>query len=439
MASFSKLMHNRSLVIIGASETVSNVGNWITMMAVFAMLVFKGNGGVVQSSGVFLAGLIPTLLVSPFAGWLLDRFDRKHLMITSELFSGLIILGLVFTSNLALIYAILALQAVSISIMTPARQAVVPDLVSREDLTRANAFFQQLAGSIKIVAPMLAGLILAVINPHLAVVLDVISFGLSALILSRLPSLLPHLETDERDVSPQAKGPTGIPEPEVGASLLANRQARANPKLPQLMKEAPRLRLLFIMTFLVIMVIVSYDVLAPVYVKNILGAGEQLFGTLIGLIGVGTLAASILLMIHKGEQKPWRDVILGGVFLAFVPGSMAAAGFISDPGLALGLTLLGSLVGGFGNGLVVIQAGTLLQLLTPPGLLGRISGVFQSTAVAGQLVGIVLTPVLVPALFSMPFYFMVAAAALLLVILYALLILSSPSKSLTASHQPSGD
>jgi hypothetical protein len=176
-----------------------------------------------------------------------------------------------------------------------------------------------------------------------------------------------------------------------------------------------------------------------VYVKDILSAGEQLFGTLIGLIGVGTLAASILLMIHKGEQKPWRDVILGSVFLAFVPGSMAAAGFISDPGLALGLTLLGSLVGGFGNGLVVIQAGTLLQLLTPPGLLGRISGVFQSTAVAGQLVGIVLTPVLVPALFSMPFYFMVAAAALLLVILYALLILSSPSKSLTASHQPSGD
>ena len=128
MKSFSELLHNRSLLIIGASESVSNTGNWITMMAVFAMLVFKGSGGVAQSSGVFLAGLIPTLLVSPFAGWLLDRFDRKWLMISSELFSGLIILGLVFTSNLFLIYAILALQAVSISIMTPARQAVVPDL-----------------------------------------------------------------------------------------------------------------------------------------------------------------------------------------------------------------------------------------------------------------------------------------------------------------------
>jgi hypothetical protein len=55
------------------------------------------------------------------------------------------------------------------------------------------------------------------------------------------------------------------------------------------------------------------------------------------------------------------------------------------------------------------------------------------------LVGIVLTPVLVPALFSMPIYFSVATAALLLVFLYALLILTRPSKSLTASHQTSGD
>ena len=429
MNSFSKLIHNRSLMIIGASESVSNIGNWITMMAVFAMLVFRGDGGVAQSSGVFLAGLIPTLLVSPFAGWLLDRFDRKWLMISSELFSGLIILGLVFTSNIFLIYAILALQAVSISIMSPARQAVVPDLVQREELTRANAFFQQLAGIIKIGAPMLAGLILAVINPHTAVILDVVSFGLSAMILSRLPALPPHAETFSQKV----------PGAEDATSISSSSPASARLKLSQLLKDAPRLRLLFIMTFLAIMVIVSYDVLSPVYVKQVLSGGEKLFGTLVGLIGLGTLAASILLMLYKGEQKPWRDLILGGVFLAFVPGSMAAAGRISEPNLALGLILLGCLVGGFGNGLVVIQVGTLLQLLTPPAWLGRISGVFQSTAVAGQLVGIVLTPLLVPGLFSMPFFFILATAALLLVFLYALLILRKPAKPLETLVQASGD
>ena len=429
MKSFSNLVHNRSLIIIAASESVSNIGNWITMMAVFAMIVFKGGGGVAQSSGVFLAGLIPTLVMSPFAGWLLDRFDRKQLMILSELFSGLIILGLVFTTNLVLIYAILALQAVSISIMSPARQAVVPDLVEREELTRANAFFQQLAGIIKIGAPMLAGLILAVINPHIAVILDVISFGLSALILSRLPALLPHKE----EYMVEAPGL------EDADDFQASGPARVHIKLTELLKDAPRLRLLFSITFLVIMVIVAFDVLAPVYVKNILSGGEELFGTLVGLIGLGTLAASVVLMLRRGEQNPWRDVILGGICLAFVPGSMAVAGSVSNPTLALSLTLFGCLVGGFGNGLVVVQAFTLLQLLTPSGLLGRISGVFQSTAVAGQLVGIVLTPVLVPAIFSMPTYFMLATVALLLVFLYTSLVIKKPVDSLETSIQASGD
>ena len=429
MNTFSKFMHNRSLMIIAASESVSNIGNWITMMAVFAMLVFKGNGGVAQSSGVFLAGLIPTLLVSPFAGSLLDRFDRKWLMIVSELFSGLIILGLVFTTNLVLIYAIIALQAVSISIMTPARQAVVPDLVPRQELTRANAFFQQLAGVIKIGAPMLAGLILAVINPHMAVILDVISFGLSAMILSRLPALPPHTET-ARQEAPASEG---------AAAPAAAGSSQVKMKLTQLLKDVPRLRLLFVMTFLVIMVIVSFDVLSPVYVKDILSGNEGLFGTMVGLIGVGTLVASILLMLQKGEPKPWRDIILGGMFLALIPGTLAAAASISNPGLALGLTLVGCLVGGFGNGLVVIQAGTLLQLLTPPAWLGRISGVFQSTAVAGQLVGIVLTPILVPGLLSMPIFFLLATAAMLLVFLSATLVLKKPAGSLENSMQASGD
>ncbi len=54
------------------------------MMAVLAMVLFRGGGGVKESSLIMLAGLLPTLLFSPVAGWLCDRFDRKWLMIISE-------------------------------------------------------------------------------------------------------------------------------------------------------------------------------------------------------------------------------------------------------------------------------------------------------------------------------------------------------------------
>ena len=161
----SKILKNRSLVLIGVAETVSGIGNWITMMAVFAMVVFNREGTIVQSSAIFLAGLVPTLIASPIAGWLSDRYDRKRLMIVSEILSGIVTTVLIFTQSLSLIYIILALQAITISIMAPARQAAVPDLVEKTQLSQANAFLQQLSGLTKIFAPMFAGMLLTVSNP----------------------------------------------------------------------------------------------------------------------------------------------------------------------------------------------------------------------------------------------------------------------------------
>jgi MFS family permease len=109
----------KSLLILGAAESVSGIGDWITMMAVLAMLVFRGGGGVAASSGIFLAGLVPTLIVSPLAGWLVDRVNRKTLLIGSQLLAGLVVSGLFFTTQLEMIYVILAVLAMVISVITP--------------------------------------------------------------------------------------------------------------------------------------------------------------------------------------------------------------------------------------------------------------------------------------------------------------------------------
>jgi MFS family permease len=421
MTTFTKLFRNRSLVVLGASESVSNIGNWITMMAVFAMIVFKGDGSILQSSAIFLAGLLPTLVFSPAAGWLIDHFDRKWLMVGSELFSGLIITALIFVTRLELIYAILALQAISTSIMTPARQAVVPDIVSRQDLTRANAFFQQLAGLIKIGAPMIAGLILTVVNPHHAIILDVISFVVSAIILSRLPSLQPHPD-DSTSVVRKTEVPSG----------------GRKRKITAVLKESPRLRLLFVSIFLGIIVIVGFDVIGAVFIRDVLKGSEGFFGLLIGLVGLGTLGASFLLMMPRENHDPWRDVVLGMILLATLPASLALAAWSNQPTVARILAIGGSLLGGVGNGLLVIQMGTLLQLLSPPDLLGRMGGVFQSTAVAGQLVGIVLTPLLVPGLLSMGAFLGLGTLALGILILYTALTLRRSVPGQPAA-EPAGD
>ena len=370
--SWRQFFGNRPLIILGAAESVSAIGNWISMMAVFAMIVFRGEGTVTQSSGIFLAGLLPILLFSPAAGWLVDRYDRRRLMLVSELLSGAVIAGLIVVSNVWLIYLILALQAVSVSIMLPARQAAVPDIVAAADLARANAFLQQLAGIIKIGAPMLAGAILTILTPQQAVILDVISFLLSALILTRLPAL-PPASSPNRLVIPRMSAEPALdpPDPAPIPSPLA------------VLTGSLRLRLLFTMIFLGIFVIVGFDVLAPVFIRDILHGDEGLFGLLIGLVGLGTVVAAGGLLLSKTTSRPWRDLVAGMVLLSCIPLAMAAVVAIGDQTLALTLVAAGCFAGGIGNGLLVVQMSTLLQQLSPPAVLGRIGGLFQSVTTAG--------------------------------------------------------
>ncbi len=415
----------RSVLTIGFSESVSNIGNWITMMAVFALLVFRGNGGVLESGGIMLAGLLPILIGSPIAGWLCDRFDRRRLMIGSELTSAVLVSVLIFTRSLVFIYPVLALQAFVSSVMTPARRSVLPTLVPKEQLSRANAFFQQLSGSIKMGAPLLAGALLAVMNPHMAIALDVLSFVVSALLLSRLPSLPPAEGPAGEAASPdRAESVPGQPN-EAAATAPSGRgeattDAGRQSEVPvaRVVWSSVGLRLIFAAAFLGIAVVVGFDVLASVFVRDVLGSGESIFGLLVSLIGVGTVGVAVLIMARSTDRDPWADVILGILLLSVIPLSFAFAYFLPSGPIRIIIAVAGCLIGGAGNGLLNVQMGTLLQLQSPARQLGRVSGAYQSTAVAGQLLGILLTPALVPGLVSMGLYFAAAFIALSILVLW---------------------
>lgn len=395
MATIKFFLSNRALLTLGFSETVSGIGNWITMMAVFAMVVFRGQGGVAQSSGIFIAGLLPNLLFSPAAGWLIDRYDRRRLMIASELVSGVIVAGLIFTDHLALIYALLALQAVSLSLITPARNAVVPELVGPDALTQANAFLQQLSGIIKIVAPFLAGAALSVLTPQQAIVLNVVTFALSALILSRLPSLKPFAAAQPKS-QPAAPG-----------------AAQPAPGLLAFLRQNAQLRLVFVVMSVAIFVLIGFDVLLPVYIRDVLHGDEKVYGVMIGLVGAGMLVGTLGLLIRRSGVRPWRDVMLGLLLLAIIPGVLGFAGRVQAGRVLLWGVYAGCLLGGVGNGLLTVQISTLLQMLTAPALRGRVAGVFQSVTISGQMSGLLLTPLVVPFLLSIELYFGFSALVLI--------------------------
>ena len=107
------------------------------------------------------------------------------------------------------------------------------------------------------------------------------------------------------------------------------------------------------------------------------------------------------------------DIARGIVLLAVIPASLAFSTTFQFVETGRVVVMIGCLIGGFGNGLLIIQSNTLIQTVSPARLLGRIGGIFQSTAVAGQLFGIIWIPLIVPAYCSMAVFFYVSAGGLI--------------------------
>lgn len=355
------------------------------MMAIFSLVIFKGEGSVTESGLIYLVGLLPALIFSPVAGWLCDHFDRKKLMIISEVLSGVAVSGIIFTESLTLLYVLLALQAISGSMMTPARQSSVPQVVDREQLTQANAFLQQISSVVKIFGPVLAGAVLGVMNAHQAVILDVVSYFLSAGILMLLPSLIPTQAVQ------QIRG--------------TDNKQKWTDQFNELLHLDSTLKLLFGMAFMAILGIVSIDILASIFTRDVLFSGESYFGLLIGMIGFGTLVGAATLMLSKKVSNPWRDVIGGFALMALLPACMAAGYHVHNLELIRYVTIPVCVVAGFGMGRKLVQDNTLIQTLSPAVMLGRVSGLYQSTIIAAQLIGTILTSALVPVLIPVDAYF----------------------------------
>jgi MFS family permease len=392
------IVRNRSLLLLGAAEIINSVGSWITSMALYSLLIFQQHGGLGQSTAIFLAGLGPSLVLSPLAGWLCDRLDRRPLMIISRLLQGAVITCLIFTDKLPFIYALLALNSVFGTVMTPAKDSSLPELVTAEDLPRANAFMQQATGIVKIIAPALAGALLTVLAPHTAMILDVVSYAVAAAILTGLPALPPRgAAPGERRDSGEATGG--------GGSLLAG--------LHTLLRLAPGLALLLPLNLLMALVLISFDIAIAVYVRDILQTGIAYKGIMGGMVGTGTILGTGAFFLLEGRRNPWRDLLGGLLLVTALPAALAAGGLWLAPAAARAGVAAGCFVGGLGIGIVNVQGATLFQRLAPRGWLGRLGGIFQSLLMVGQLAGIFLTPLLVPHVVSFGVYFGIATVLLL--------------------------
>ena len=136
-ASLKDLLTDRPFARLLAAQTISSLGDWVGFTAVLA-LVYQV-GGAIAVSGVMTARMLPSILFGPIAGALVDRFDRKKMMIAADLSRGALYGSMPFLGNVWAIFAVSFVIESLALIWTPARDASLPNLVPRRQLANANS------------------------------------------------------------------------------------------------------------------------------------------------------------------------------------------------------------------------------------------------------------------------------------------------------------
>ena len=170
----------KKFLMIWSGELISSIGSGMTAFAL-SVYVYQTTGSATYVSLITLLAYLPTVLLSPLGGVLADRYDRRLLMIIGDLFSGL---GLAYvlwniqtgSDSMLPICIGVTFNAVFVALLEPSFRATITELLTEEEYARASGMVQ-IAGNAKfLISPALAGILLAVADIRLILLIDIGTF-----------------------------------------------------------------------------------------------------------------------------------------------------------------------------------------------------------------------------------------------------------------------
>lgn len=331
-------------------QAVSILGTWVQSVAM-SWLVYRLTGSAALLGVTAFLSQAPQLVISPLAGLLIDRFDRRRLFLAVQtlmiaqavLLAVLTGLGLVTPT---LLIALAALFGVVNSVDTPLRQSMLGGMVGDRALLRsAIALNASLFNSARFVGPPLAGLILSATSEAWCFAINAASFlGVALAVWSQPPA------------APAAPG---------GGMADAFREgvAAAWTSLP--------IRTLLLGVAAINFAGSAYVVLMPVLAKEVFAGDARTLGWLLGATGGGALAATALVATRHGLPQ-LLTLVWAGWFLAMIGlGGLAASPWLA-PALAAAFFI------GLGISSVNVSTNSLLQSMAPDHIRGRVISYFTA-------------------------------------------------------------
>jgi MFS family permease len=448
MAVMLQALRIRDFRLLWAGGLISSLGSWLLTLAI-PTHIFLVTGSLRATGLTVAAEYLPLLVLGPVAGVFADRWDRRRLLIGTNLFcAGAVAVMLLGTApgRYWVLYAALIAENAGVVLNTPAWQARTPAIIGTGQLlSSANALNSASSGTVRLIGGPLGGVLLAVWGARWLIGIDAASYLLSAAAMfmtsatarepggrepggrepgGREPGGREPGGREPQDREPQDREPQDR-EPQDRERATVATVARDLAAGVRVLRRQPVARALLLVTVVFLAANASLSaVLIPFGIQRL--GGSEHTGYLLAGLGTGFLLGAPVIRLLLDRVQPGR-------LLAATLAATAAAFFalFSSSSLATALPAAAA-VGAFGSMSLVVPQ-TAMQRVIPNALLGRIGAVFLTGEAAATLGGAAAGPVLAQAAGLTA---TAAVASLVTLAAAALARLSVPKTTIPQRHDP---
>jgi MFS family permease len=190
--SFRDVLREPDFFRLWLGQIISSIGDRFYQFALLGVVLGINQGSELgkESARVVFCGMLPGLLFAPWLGWVVDRFDRKAVMIFTDLVRVVLTLSLLYfwfvLQSLSVVFGIIFLMGAMNGLFIPARQAALPQLISGERLVTANALIALVGVIASLIGSLFAGLMVSIFGPKSSFLLNAAGFLVSAWFIYRI-------------------------------------------------------------------------------------------------------------------------------------------------------------------------------------------------------------------------------------------------------------
>jgi len=360
----------RSYVSFWSGQLISLLGSSVAQFVIIWWITLETQSALYLSIASFL-GLVPMVILTPFAGVLVDRWSRKALIGVVDFLQALATVVLIFLfwlSNVSIwqVLTLLTLRGIFQAFHTPAVSAIVPLMVHKSKLSRINGLNYLFTGAVTLVGPVVAALLLAFWKIQQILWIDALTFVVAVIPL--LMITIPSVRKRQDNSSFKEEFAEGLAFIKNGRGFL------------------PLLTLATTLNFL----LTPLSTLLPYYVKfDHLGEAPDL-AVVMAFFQGGILAGGLLMSVIKGFKKK-MVAIMSSIYIIFLGYILVAV----TPTGAFWFMALGGLIMAFCVPVANVSTQTIIQTVVPMKMQGRVNAVIMALASAATPLGMILSGLIV--------------------------------------------